>query len=95
MDPGQKAELTMSDNRFIYRIDRSNPNTSTRFVKRESALRAMTTFKWGDCLTVSKSGKEVEIYGGFKFGVSIKINGVSGDDITPDAALDAAEAMLP
>lgn len=93
MDPGQKAETTMSD-RFVYRIDRSNPNTSTRFVKRESALRAMTTFKRGDCLTVSKSGKEVEIYCGFKFGVSIKINGVHGDDTTPDDALAAAEAML-
>lgn len=84
----------MSENRFIYRIDRSNPNASTRFAKRDSALRAMSAFKWGDCLTVSKGGKEVEIYGGFRSGVSIKINGVSGDDTTPESALAAAEDML-
>lgn len=80
--------------KIIYRIDRGNPNTSTRFVRREGALRAMASFKWGDCLTLFKGGREVEIYAGFRSGVAIKTAGVYTDDTAPEIALADAEAML-
>lgn len=86
--------------RTTYQIDRSNPNASTTFPRRDSAVRALRAFAWGDCLTVRRGGRECEVRkdtaGTFRVTEGQHYRPVADEaaGLTAERAVEVAEAFV-